>query len=211
MTSFFVISSATGWLDRRRSARRDWSGCRRACPPPSLPRSTTGMPEMPCRAISASASASVSSGKMVIGSTTMPLSKRLTWRTSSACSVGRQVAVDDADAAGLRHGDRETRLGDGVHRGRNDRQIERDRRASAGCVISTAEGITREWPGRSSTSSKVNASVNVTGDMAIGANSSERRCKRQPRDGNLTACAVWGWRVLIALFRTKANDRKSRV
>ena len=77
--------------DRRRSARRDWSECRRgapACPP--APRSTTGMPEMPCAAISASASASVSSGKMVIGSTTMPLSKRLTLRTSSACSVGRR-------------------------------------------------------------------------------------------------------------------------
>ena len=48
-------------------------------------------------------------------------------------------------------------------------------------VTSTPEGITREWPGRSSTSSKVNASVNVTGDMAIGANSSERRCKRVSR------------------------------
>ena len=51
---------------------------------PSGPRSTTGMPEIEARLISASASASVASGKMVIGSTTMPLSNRLTLRTSSA-------------------------------------------------------------------------------------------------------------------------------
>ena len=51
---------------------------------PSAPRSTTGMPEIEARRISASASASVASGKMVIGSTTMPLSNRLTLRTSSA-------------------------------------------------------------------------------------------------------------------------------
>ena len=53
---------------------------------PGLPPfgSTTGMPEIEARFISASASASVASGKMVIGSTTIPLSNRLTLRTSSA-------------------------------------------------------------------------------------------------------------------------------
>jgi hypothetical protein len=76
-------------------------------------------------------------------------------------------------------------------------------------VVSTPEGITREWPGRSSTSSKVNASVNVMGDVAIGANSFAAAMRaRQPRDGNSTARAVRGWRVLIALFKPKANDRR---
>ena len=41
--------------------------------------------------------------------------------------VRRQVAVDDADAAGLRHGDGEPRLGDRVHGRRQDRQVEADR------------------------------------------------------------------------------------
>ena len=60
-----------------------------------------------CRArfISSSASASVASGSMVTGLTTMPDSNFLTWRTCSACSSRLEVAVDDADAAGLRHGD----------------------------------------------------------------------------------------------------------
>ena len=84
------------------------------------------------RLISASASASVASGKMVIGSTTMPLSKRLTLRTSSACCSGVEVAVDDADAAGLRHGDGEPRLGHRVHGRGDDRQIEADRARQPG-------------------------------------------------------------------------------
>jgi hypothetical protein len=35
--------------------------------------------------------------------------------------VRLEVAVDDADAAGLRHGDGQPRLGDGVHGGRDGR------------------------------------------------------------------------------------------
>ena len=85
------------------------------------------MPEIEARRISASASASVASGKMVIGSTTMPLSKRLTLRTSSAWSAGVKVAVDDADAARLRHRDGEPRLRHRVHRRGDDRQVEADR------------------------------------------------------------------------------------
>ena len=46
---------------------------------------------MALRRISASASASVASGKIVIGSTTMPLSKRFTLRTSSAWSSGDRL------------------------------------------------------------------------------------------------------------------------
>ncbi len=40
---------------------------------------------------------------------------------------GCKIAVDDADSARFRHGDREPRLGHGVHRGGNDWQIEADR------------------------------------------------------------------------------------
>ena len=52
-----------------------------------VPRSTTGMPEMRLSAISFSASASVSSGWMVTGFTTMPASNFFTLRTSFACSA----------------------------------------------------------------------------------------------------------------------------
>ena len=85
VTTFRVMRSVTGW--RGSSAKRtsrlvrmpmSFAGL------PSAPRSTTGMPEIEARFISASASASVASGKMVIGSTTIPLSNRLTLRTSSA-------------------------------------------------------------------------------------------------------------------------------
>ena len=40
---------------------------------------------------------------------------------------GLEIAVDDPDAARLRHGDGEPRLGDGVHRRGDDRQVEPDR------------------------------------------------------------------------------------
>ena len=40
--------------------------------------------------------------------------------------IRRQIAVDDAETAGLRHGDGELGLGDGVHRRRHDRQVEGD-------------------------------------------------------------------------------------
>ena len=40
--------------------------------------------------------------------------------------VGLEIAVDDADAAGLRHGDRHVRFGHGVHGRGDDRDIEQD-------------------------------------------------------------------------------------
>ena len=77
-----VISSLTGW--RGFSAKRT---SRLVRMPHSLPDfSTIGMPLMRLVFISSSASASVWSGVMVIGLTTIPLSKRLTWRTAAACS-----------------------------------------------------------------------------------------------------------------------------
>ena len=39
---------------------------------------------------------------------------------------GGEVFVDDADAALLRHGNSQTSLGHGVHRGSHQRQIKRD-------------------------------------------------------------------------------------
>ena len=51
--------------------------------------------------------------------------------TSATWSSIEQVAVDDPDAALAGERDREPRLGDRVHRRRDDRDLERDRRASA--------------------------------------------------------------------------------
>ena len=42
-------------------------------------------------------------------------------------SLGLKVAVDHADAAGLRHGDGEAGLRHRIHGGRDDRQVERNR------------------------------------------------------------------------------------
>ena len=51
---------------------------------------------------------------------------------------GREIAVDDADAARFRHGDREPRLGHGVHRRGEDRQVEANQagelRPDIGCA-----------------------------------------------------------------------------
>ena len=66
------------------------------------------------------------SGESVIGSTIMPLSERLTRSTSDACSSIDEVLVDDADAALLRHRDGQAALGDGVHRGAEDRDVQAD-------------------------------------------------------------------------------------
>ena len=46
-----------------------------------------------------------------------------------------QIAVDDADAAGLRHGDRHVRFGHGVHGRGNDRDVERDAAGDSGADI----------------------------------------------------------------------------
>ena len=93
------------------------------------------MPEKPWSVISASASDSIASGPMVNGLTTMPDSNFLTWRTWAAWPVDIEIAMDDADAAGLRHRDRHARFGDGVHRGGDDRDIERDRAGHVGADI----------------------------------------------------------------------------
>ena len=59
----------------------------------------------------------------VTGSTIIPASERLTLSTSAACSCDGEVAVDDADAALARERDRHARLGDRVHRRRDERDL----------------------------------------------------------------------------------------
>ena len=100
-----------------------------------------------CRAsfIRASASASVASGAMVSGLTTMPDSNFLTWRTCAACCIGLEIAVDDAEPAGLRHGDRHLGFGHGIHGGGDDRDIERDFARDAGADV----GVGRQQLGQS--------------------------------------------------------------
>ena len=110
------------------------------CRPPS----TTGMPEMPFAFISASASASVASGPMVTGFTTMPDSNFFTCRTCVGLLVGLEVAVDDADAAGLRHGDRHPGLGHRVHGRGDDRDVERDRAGDARADVGLGRQHLRE-------------------------------------------------------------------
>ena len=68
--------------------------------------------------------------------------------------VGIEIAVDDADAAGLRHGDRHPRFGDGIHRRGDDRDVERDGAGDAGADIDLGRQHVGQ-AGLSSTSSKV--------------------------------------------------------
>jgi hypothetical protein len=59
-------------------------------------------------------------------------------------AVRIKVAMDDADAAGLGHGDRHSRLGDSIHRGGDDRDIERNGAGDAGADIGLGGQDVRE-------------------------------------------------------------------
>jgi hypothetical protein len=50
-------------------------------------------------------------------------------------AIDIEVAMDDADAAGLRHRDRHARFGNGIHRGRDDRDIERNGAGDVGADV----------------------------------------------------------------------------
>ena len=50
-------------------------------------------------------------------------------------AIDVEIAVDDADAAGLRHRDRHARFGDGIHRGGDDRNVERDGAGDVGADV----------------------------------------------------------------------------
>ena len=59
--------------------------------------------------------------------------------------LGLEIAVDDAEAAGLRHGDRHLGLGHGVHGRGDDRDIERNLAGDAGADV----GVGRQQLGQS--------------------------------------------------------------
>ena len=80
---------------------------------------------------------------------------------------GLEIAVDDADPARLRHGDGEPRLGDGVHRRGDDRQVEADRAGELRGDVDVALGMTALKPGRSSTSSNASPSGKPVSTIAI--------------------------------------------
>ena len=137
--------------------------------------------------MSASASASVASGKMVIGSTTIPLSNRLTLRTSSRLVRRLKIAVDDANAARFRHGDGEPRLGHGVHCGRDDRQIQANRAGELG------SDIRRAWHDRAEARTQQHVVERQSFGNRIGFN---RRHRHAPMwiewaDGARLASAAW--------------------
>ena len=85
--------------------------------------------------ISAVTSASVWSGWMVSGFTTMPDFEFLDAADLGGLLGGFQVLVDDAEAAKLGHGDGHGGLGDGVHGGRDDRDVERDGAGQPGAGV----------------------------------------------------------------------------
>jgi hypothetical protein len=112
---------------------------------------------MPCRFIKVSASASVASGEMVIGFTTIPLSYRFTCRTCSACSSGVRLrwmtpsppacAIAMAIRLSVTVSIAEARRG----RLTLIERVTHER-------TSAWDGRISEWPGVSNTSSKVRAS-----------------------------------------------------
>ena len=69
----------------------------------------------------------------------------------------RHVAVDETDAALLRERDGEVGFGDGIHRGADDGNVQRDLRVSL-VRVSASAGRTSLRAGTRSTSSKVRPS-----------------------------------------------------
>ena len=97
-----------------------------------LSSSVIGRPEIRYFFMTSMAFSIFSSGRMVMGSTIMPLSWRLTLSTSSAWSSIGHVAVDDAQAALLGQGDGHPGRRHGVHGRADDRDVEGDVPAEAG-------------------------------------------------------------------------------
>ena len=110
---------------RWRSGRRGWSGCRPACRCRARP---PGCRRCWCWSSVARTSARVWSGWMVTGFTTMPRFELLDLADLVGLLLGVEVLVDDADAAGLGHGDGHGRLGHGVHRRGDQRDAQLDAR-----------------------------------------------------------------------------------
>ena len=87
---------------------------------------TTGTPEMPRERVSSSTWRMVMSGETVIGSLMTPLSYFFTRADFAGLRLDGHVLVNDADAAFLRDGDGEARLGDRVHGGGEHRDVQAD-------------------------------------------------------------------------------------
>ena len=123
VTSFsFVIASRSG-----RSRLRSNCRSRLVMMPTSRPsRSTIGTPEILNRLISASASRSVASGAERDRVEDHPALGPLHAIDFGRLAVDRHVLVDHADAAGARHRDRHLALGHGVHRRRDERDVQRN-------------------------------------------------------------------------------------
>ena len=119
---------------------------------------------MPCAFISASASARVASGPMVTGLTTMPDSNFLICRTCSACSAGVKLrwitpmppacAIAMASLASVTVSIAADRIG-----------TLRSMSPAMRVLMSVPPGMTSEWPGCRSTSSKVSAITPVAVSM----------------------------------------------
>ena len=138
----------------------------RPLPPPS----TTGIPEMRCSCIKVRASASVASGLMVTGLTTMPDSNFFTCRTCAACASGSRLRcrtpIPPACAMAIAICASVTVSIAEATSGMLSRMlgVMRDR-------ISTSAGMTSERPGFNSTSSKVYASRGRSLEVVAIANS----------------------------------------
>jgi DNA-binding transcriptional LysR family regulator len=59
-------------------------------------------------------------------------------RLAGLCFVGLENAMDDANAAGLRHGNGQAGLGNRIHGGRDNRNVERDRPRQLGRQVDPA-------------------------------------------------------------------------
>ena len=89
--------------------------------------------------------------------------------------LDREVAVQHADAALAGHRDRHPGLGDGVHRGRQQRDARRRSRGSAGRWCPPRDGTTSVSCGSSRTSSKVRASGARLSSVVRGVHRVRRR------------------------------------
>ena len=96
------------------------------------------------RFISASASDSVASGPMVSGLTTMPDSYFLTCRTWAAWPSGSKLRWMTPTPPACAIAIAIARFGDGVHRGGDDRDVERNRAGDVGADIGLGRQDIRE-------------------------------------------------------------------
>ena len=142
--------------------------------------------------LSSSTSASVASGTMVIGLTTMPALELLHLAHLVGLTLGIEVAVDDPDAAGLGHGDGEARLGHRVHRRGNERDAELDAAGQPGAGVDL---------GRQDRGCRRLEQDIVEGQI-LGKGERVRRHRRhvQPR-----SVGASGWRLSLTPARSRAK------